>query len=277
MITARNYAAQAEVGLLRIYQSTQYGEKDREHCELMAEMIHIAEHFVIPDDGCILDDQLKGLEGNRLELPYKFITVEFWVSGGWTGGNKFKALVVAQDLDDDIFVMGAFTVSDTQAPHIAYWIPVPYGMIIPKDLHIVGMENYKKTNQKILSPGLAEILGANSCNEYIQSFVLCLEELLEALSCRNVTTVNYQDASQKNAKRIKEGKLPIYETKMLVVDTKASVSGKGEYQGGAHASPRQHLRRGHIRRHPSAGNIWIQSCVVGDSTKGTINKQYAVV
>lgn len=100
-------------------------------------------------------------------------------------------------------------------------------------------------------------------------------ELIEALSCRNVTTANHQEAYKNNAKRIKDGKLPIYETKMLVIDTKATPA---EYRGsgGSHASPRQHLRRGHIRRHPTAGNLWINSCVVGDPSKGVINKSYAV-
>ena len=37
----------------------------------------------------------------------------------------------------------------------------------------------------------------------------------------------------------------------------------------------QHLRRGHIRRLPG-GNIWVNSHLVDDPTKGRIEKQYRV-
>lgn len=50
----------------------------------------------------------------------------------------------------------------------------------------------------------------------------------------------------------------------------------GRDMASSHASPRQHLRRGHIRRHPTAGNLWVNSCVVGDPSNGVINKSYAV-
>ena len=135
----------------------------------------------------------------------------------------------------------------------------------------------KTDSYAILFPTIKKIVEkktdvAGMATVYISAVI----ELLEALSCRNVSTTNYQDASTKNGKRISEGKLPFYETKMLVVDTRAMVSSKGVYLGGTHASPRQHLRRGHIRRLPK-DNIWIQPCVVGDPNKGTIHKQYAVI
>lgn len=41
------------------------------------------------------------------------------------------------------------------------------------------------------------------------------------------------------------------------------------------AQARQHLRREHIRR-LSSGNIWVNACVVGDPSKGKINKSYEV-
>jgi len=101
-------------------------------------------------------------------------------------------------------------------------------------------------------------------------------ELCEALTCKNIGIATHQEAPVSlNKKRIKKGKLPFYETKMLVVET-SSTSAAGEKRtNSSHSSPRQHLRRGHIRRLP-IGNIWVNSCVVGDSSKGIINKSYTV-
>ena len=109
----------------------------------------------------------------------------------------------------------------------------------------------------------------------IDSICTCLFGLIEALNCKNVSTVNAQNASTKNEKRIKAGKIPFYETKMLVINAHSVLSNKTDDISGTRASPRQHLRRGHIRRLAS-GNIWINSFLAGDATKGTITKSYTV-
>lgn len=99
-------------------------------------------------------------------------------------------------------------------------------------------------------------------------------EFLEALSCRNVeqTTIQKCDAAL-NARRVNKGKLPLYEERILTIKVNAK-QGTGT-RTGTHQSPRQHLRRGHIRRLES-GNIWVNACVVGSSEKGVIKKSYNV-
>jgi len=78
-----------------------------------------------------------------------------------------------------------------------------------------------------------------------------------------------------NARRVGKGKLPLFETKVLMVDMDAP-SPRGESQGGHHRSPRQHLRRGHIRRYASGKQVWVQAHVVGDAKKGTVSKTYVM-
>lgn len=102
--------------------------------------------------------------------------------------------------------------------------------------------------------------------------VRILLELLEALSCKNVVIDNAKipkigerGAANKN--------LPFYETKCLTI--KATQKQSTGTRTGTHESPRQHLRRGHIRRLES-GNIWVNACVVGSSEKGVIKKSYNV-
>lgn len=270
MITARNYAAQAKRGLMLFAGLPKEHEVDRGFAKYLSEVIHNSTHFVIPDDGEIFDDELKGLRGQRIELPYKSITVEFYSSGKWSGGSRIKIVVAAIDNGDEIIVFGASTDFD-----LDIWIPSAYSMRVPKDINITGNRGDKLTSSRVVCPGLFEQVGDDESYNHIRSFELCLEELIEALSCKNISTANHQDASPANTKRIKSGKLPIYETKMLVIDTNYSSIGQ---EGGSvsHSSPRQHLRRGHIRRLPK-GNIWVNSCVVGDASKGVINKSYAVM
>lgn len=100
-------------------------------------------------------------------------------------------------------------------------------------------------------------------------------ELCEALTCGNVASEIARHAdSNVNARRIRDGKLPLYETRVLVINTPIGRS-CGPDLGGTHSSPRQHLRRGHIRRLPTM-NVWVNSCIVGNQDDGRIEKSYAV-
>jgi hypothetical protein len=51
---------------------------------------------------------------------------------------------------------------------------------------------------------------------------------------------------------------------------------KTECQGGTHATPRLHDRRGHVRRMPSGKTCWVKACKVGDASKGVVFKDYEV-
>ncbi|SNR52031.1 hypothetical protein EYF88_12460 [Paracoccus sediminis] len=47
-------------------------------------------------------------------------------------------------------------------------------------------------------------------------------------------------------------------------------------QGGSHASPRWHLRRGHWRRLADGRRVFVRQCEVGDPTRGGVVKDYTV-
>jgi hypothetical protein len=50
---------------------------------------------------------------------------------------------------------------------------------------------------------------------------------------------------------------------------------KNASQGGTHASPRLHDRRGHWRVMKATGKrVWVKQCKVGDASKGVIFKDY---
>lgn len=52
---------------------------------------------------------------------------------------------------------------------------------------------------------------------------------------------------------------------------------KAPYQGGTHASPRLHDRRGHWRYiKKSNKQVWVLPCKVGDASKGVVFKDYKV-
>lgn len=77
---------------------------------------------------------------------------------------------------------------------------------------------------------------------------------------------------QKNANRIARGFAPVeFEWKVAKIETSKT---KSKPQGGTHASPRYHKRRGHIRRLKSGKTVFIKECFAGDINKGFIAKEY---
>ena len=305
MITARNYAAQAEFGLMEWAKfNSKYGVYTKDDCDMakcMALAIKNSVHFAINDGGHIFDDAYKGLVGNEIRLPFPSITLEYFVKdGGYLSEDEnvnirvSKRLILAEDFVDSILVSAVFFHDETKR-----WSPCPVLARIPYawDNGIDDTKLIRDPAGKLCRPFNAEVRELypklyrmaveqnNGDINYthkmlsrdISGEVSAILELIEALSCKNITTepINKIDQAKAN-RRFKDGKLPLYETRILTVDTSAYHNEKLGMTATDRASVRQHLRRGHIRRHPTAGNIWVNSCVVGHAELGVINKSYDV-
>lgn len=279
-ITAMNYASQVERSF-RLLAPRAVNKQTKDVLITMANEIKSAMHFSLPDGGKIFDDGYKGIRNSEIHLPFRTITIEFFAPSSDKEFNDRKVLVIATENEDSIGVMGCFTEKELNNE----WYLYPYGIFIPtmwdSELGITdnGELGFKCNPFTPFTDDFYEIskeeeLSLAKDGAIFSTYVM---ELIEALSCINVRTEtrNYVDKS-KNARRIKDGKLPIYETKILTVDTSAHHNEKLGMTVTDRASVRQHLRRGHIRRHPTAGNIWVQACVVGYSELGVINKSYKV-
>ncbi|MEW8027806.1 MAG: hypothetical protein AB2806_08715 [Candidatus Thiodiazotropha sp.] len=99
---------------------------------------------------------------------------------------------------------------------------------------------------------------------------------MEVLACSNVTYIDNPAPKLINKKRKKKGKVPFFTYKTLHIAANASGEKEKPIVTGTHASPRVHLRRGHIRRLGDGRRIWVQACVVGAKEKGIVAKDYAV-
>jgi hypothetical protein len=76
-----------------------------------------------------------------------------------------------------------------------------------------------------------------------------------------------------NAKRKRKGKKPLISWHTVKIEPPSE---KREHQGGTHASPRLHDRRGHWRTYKSGKRVFIKACKVGDASKGLVFKDYEV-
>lgn len=327
MISAINYAAQAEKGLRQwagAKADYKYRELDVFSAGMMANIIKSAKHFTIPDNGRLFDDKLKGLRGVKARLPYQSITIEYYVEekddySVNTPVYSPKRVVIASELTYETLMALTKFFWDT-ADHIerifallpddmflqifviavldGSWVPMPLSWIMPItwDCSTLNMrrleplnESPKDANQFIglpqaTLPGAFNVLvGQIGEQEALRYAVNDISEemgvvlaLCEALACSNVTIDTIQTENKKvNTRRVKKGKLPLYETKVLSIEV-PQTHGKTGVTIQERRGPRQHLRRGHIRILKSEKRIWINSCVVGDKKKGRIDKKYRI-
>lgn len=75
-----------------------------------------------------------------------------------------------------------------------------------------------------------------------------------------------------NEKRIRKGKRPLFEWK--VIDVTAQHAPSTGKTGRSHASPRRHVRRGHQRKLPSGRVVWVKQMWVGKIEFGYIHHSY---
>ena len=82
MITARNYAAQAERALIdwanNAKSKSPKNSRDSMLVKSLADKISESIHFALPDNGELFEDNLKGISGVNIRLPYPQITIEYY-------------------------------------------------------------------------------------------------------------------------------------------------------------------------------------------------------
>jgi hypothetical protein len=328
MITAKNYAAQAERYLHGLANLPVFN-LDEPVILSYADAIKKAQHFTMPDGGLIFDDGRKGIKDTEIRLPFPCITIEYYCSESAKNAEKskkdglsefyaLKRVILAQEfpvsdigvvvgdiVDGDFFyesshfiILSAFFSdgSSTFSPcHISWIVPSRWDRFDVSNMSPTPLDgNYAGKPLSAIFPfpfskcvfSRAIIEEYKNPQDALQGGVddsgyetRVFLEFIEALSCKNVefATIQSEPTAAEAAKRAKKGKLPIYETKVLSLKTTETKSGiKTTGLRAGHASPRQHLRRGHIRRLES-GNIWVNSCIVGDASRGVVHKSYEVV
>lgn len=306
----RNYAAQA-IRSMNDLLNNGIGRGDTKTLRSIERIIRVmskAVHFSLPEGGRLIGDDLKGIKGMPIRLPYPVITIEYSMENTIPQkGVPTKFLILAEEGrlsdvadatwgDDDVIVVTALF----KEPDNGIWVPMPAGMAIPHQWDSVGEDAVRfgdgdDTATRVATQpfpvlpraweaavaqyGLTE--GSMKVAGPIQYSLFTLMDFLEALSCSNVNATTIQHANEKaNAKRLKNGKLPLLEIKTLTIDVSPSKAGSSltEFARLRHDrnSPRQHLRRGHIRRYANGHRVWVNSCIVGAAEQGVVLKNYAL-
>jgi hypothetical protein len=104
---------------------------------------------------------------------------------------------------------------------------------------------------------------------------MILIQACSVINCANVGTATVEPSSALNKKRLASGKQPffIYKVLQLTGEGRTAAASTGS---STHASPRMHLRRGHLRRLPTQ-TVWVRHAMVNASSpRGVVSKDYSV-
>ena len=258
------FAAQVERALgIAAEELTATGRPEATFAHAIVRAIPQAQHFTLPAGGRLFDDGLRGLDTDlhAIRLPFPVITLSF-------ADGVRRTLVVAQELHEaeriTIAVQVAVDTGDGQG-----WGFYPC-TAQPEQRHDDGSVAW------VCFDAIGSRLDRAPMHEAVMAAGRSVLELIEALSCNNVASEVVERIDPAvNARRRRQGKLPLYEVRRLVVKVGEQVHAIGAPMGDRNG-PREHLRRGHVRRLPDGRRTWVQCCVVGSRALGVVRKTYAV-
>lgn len=246
--------------------------------------------FMLPEGGRLFDDYgLRGLdETQELRLPYPFIALEYFQPPGRDSGEHVgtlngqkifqaaetvsapKRIVFARERDDWIVMTLAFC---TQ--HDGVWHVLPE-CALPK-INYLDRANTSDSGRVCFRAAFEKMDAAGSMyGDYADEMgaLLCF---LNVLQCRNVH-IEKQEVS-KTRKAIaagKKGALPFDTYHVLKIDVPLHSHARGDALSVGR-SPREHLRRGHIRRLEDGRRTWVNATVVAAGRgAGVVSKDYAL-
>lgn len=272
-----------------------------------------AEKFILPNFGCILDGH-KPYVPWPLNLPFPIIVIEYPTEGINVGNTNpiasaEKNIIIVKQVDTIIYLFQLSLLPNIEGDG-KNWTFHPLVAKIPT-VRTEGIENdtqysctyahidsgqflngmiedpYFQEKTKLLLSSqkqgdkkpitmdtfISEISGITNRS------VTVLFELLSALSCSNVNIEQKLTSagSVRSAMKQKKGALPYdsYRILTLRVPKKKAADDLSDPEYDR-SSPREHVRRGHIRHYKSGKTIWVNSMVVNAGVGGKVLKDYAI-
>lgn len=261
----------------------------------MAFKLKASEKFLLPMNGDLLD--VSGMREDYfdlLRLPYPITALEFPTDPSRNGGAKKSVVLCWTGLDgieetgeyepdegSEVIQFTLFYFSERQNA----WRPTPCSFWFHRNhLELSGTVVSKGLGHRHLYPSLFDEY-YRQCDGDIDALddqiYLDMKAALDALiefcltiNCENVEQSVLLPSEALNKRRQERGGEPFDTYRLLTIPGAAPGEGRG--MGGSHASPKLHLRRGHLRRLATGKVTWVRHTLVGDVKKGVAEKTYKV-
>ncbi len=238
--------------------------------DMFSSWMRDAERFLLPDMGLILPDaSYRALpDDTPLRLPFPLIAIEYASSKNAQVPVKHlpeknllraaptKRVLLVSEGEDAITILQLAWFEITKA-----WVNSD-----PFSIPNLGFRALTTDGE----PGIEiRSLHQDLTHGHTAHVVL---GLLNVLACTN-TSCNERVTSARHERAPKHGMLPFDVYRVLTLGYGGGGSGNCT---GTGRSPREHLRRGHLRQLPTGKHCWVNSCVINAGLGGKLTKSYRV-
>jgi hypothetical protein len=241
--------------------------KDRDLLLQLGILVDLSKKFLLPEGGRLIEDfSLRGLnDEDPLRLPYDLIACEY------SFGSSMAFKPYGDDRSYDRYIVLAHDAGE----QITFWSVArncANGLWMPSEFTSISKTNYllregKEANLVFQRDQVVDGRAAYDAKT--------LMHLLNALQCSNVSI---ERSEPRNAGKKIKAALPFDTYHVLTIDVGRSPSMGAGLAGCSHRSPREHLRRGHIRRLGDGRRIWVNATVVSAGRGfAKVEKDYRVV
>lgn len=235
--------------------------------------------FILPNDAVIVEGGKKNGSWkdryapyiNHYKLPYKSIALEIEYSlklkvydspesEKFVFEDSFLPLIFLCDQNDDHIAIEVFYRETNRQWRLVNRSP------------IILLNDFTSPFMKKADEYLEDEVASEYLSRLIQLASHVVLDLIMLVNCSNVEiTEELSGGKFINEKRIKKGKTPLFDYKVLTLDFASSDS--NDVHGVSGSMKRTHLRRGHIRRLKDR-TIWVNACTVNGGKKGILHKDY---
>ena len=271
--------------------------------------INNGQKFILPVNGQLFSSKdWEQWKDEAIRLPYPITVLEYKTDSEYSkvkGGTRLKiegAVVIAIDNQgmeslgggDKYFKGGVEWSAFEEGVFVSGFLKTPQGWLPPLFGCYVGLNpgrfDVDATGKTIIQTVSSQWV-ARSTQEYVKTgqvteeefrhagAVWCQEEiravrqLTQILECENISSRRVQPTLTRIASQKAKDKPPLFSYHVLNIFESQGISVR---RGGTHASPRFHMRRGHMRRLPTGRKIWVRSHTVGTLDKGFVEKAYSL-
>lgn len=225
------------------------------------DLCRASQKFILPLNGSLLPDaELRALDDSKpLRLPHPFIALEFTAQLLSSTGEMVpaKRVIFCREDDEGIYIRPAAYITAN-----GFWL-------VRRDAFIPKTNCIDRSDPKELKV-FAEYQEKEGAKDGFKHVRVVLG-FLNALACSNVRV---QASPPKKAGKKVKAALPFDSYHILTIDVPGRVCEHGAGTG-PHRAPREHLRRGHIRRLVDGRRIWVNATVVAAGrSAGVVKKDY---
>jgi hypothetical protein len=304
-----NYLSSA-IPALREFRKLDLFESERKRLDLVLdELIPNAVRYVFDIEHCANPKDLAPF-AEYLRLPHPCVAVEYFfrseralVSTEEVSAPKRILLCASTSLFPDSLILDSWVGWESRGEFIEdafvmipiwgvdvgsaiIWCPASCWLFIKEPLTIAMEGGVARLPFSCAIPAFSFLAKGKTGDDVRKIFDRALRDteletivilsLLLYLNARGVEVRMTPVPSKKlNNKRAKQGKPPLLEYKYVDIGPRR-VAYEREPGTGHHASPRLHIRRGHVRRSKFGKPFWVREHPVGDASLGVIAHGYKV-